>query len=556
MIDDFKGSINAKVLELDIKKSDTIYLLSCNILFFLRFFMRFGHDILGGLVAGIVAIPLALALGIASGLGAAAGLYGAIVLGFFASIFGGTKTQISGPTGPMSVVAASVVLVFKDDLNTIMAVFALAGTLQILFGLLKIGKFIKFIPYPVISGFMSGIGIIIIILQLNPMIGAEASSGVLQSLLAFWHNMWGVDPATLLITVLTLTLLYLVPKKIAHIVPSPLLALIVFTPIVYFLHIDIALIGDIPKELPSLTLPSVDLAKLPIIVGYASMLALLGSIDSLLTSLVADSLTKTKHNSNRELIGQGLGNMIASFFGGLVGSGATMRTVVNIKSGGHSRLSGVVHALFLLLVLVFIGSLVAYVPIAVLSGILIKVGIDILDYRLLKRIKYAPMHDLLVMAIVFLLTVFVDLIFAVGVGIVLASLLLVYRISKEANVDIGEQDYDDEQYSRVEKDIRILNVRGAFFFGSTAKILDFTRNIVETRGLIIDITKVPFIDLSAIFALEEMILTNYEKTPIALILNDKQTRLKELKDIKDVLGNMIFENQKEAMSFLRNHDVV
>lgn len=505
-------------------------------------------DLVGGLTASIIALPLALAFGIASGLGASAGLWGAIILGFFAALFGGTKTQISGPTGPMTVISASIVLLFKDDFSSIMSIFALAGAFQIIFGVLKIGGFVKYIPYPVISGFMSGIGIIIIILQLNPMLGQTSVGNVLTAVLSMPSALINTNILSLVLSLATLAILYLSPKKLAAIIPTPLIALFVLSPIAYFLDLNVATIGDIPRSMPSFALPLPDLAKLPIIIGYAAMLALLGSIDSLLTSLVADSITKTKHKSNQELIAQGLGNTIVSFFGALVGAGATMRTVVNVKSGGHSRLSGVFHSIFLVLILLIFADFVSFVPLAVLSGILIKVGIDILDYRLLKSLKDAPKEDLFVMVVVFLLTVFVDLIFAVGLGVVLSSLLLVSRITKASGVNIDEQTKQESEENRIEKNVRIISVTGAFFFGSTAKVLDFTKDIVDVKTLIIDISSVPFVDLSAIFALEEMIDSNLDKN-VLLVLNSKQKQTKALKKIMAMLKGKIFETQKEALDF-------
>lgn len=505
-------------------------------------------DLSGGLTAGVVALPLSLAFGIASGLGAAAGLYGAILLSFFASIFGGTKTQISGPTGPMSVVIATAVLVLEQNLALIVAVFVLAGAFQVLFGILRVGKFVKFIPYPVISGFMSGVGIIIILLQIAPFLGQEAHKNTIVAILSFVQDISNFNTSSFMIGSSALAMIYLTPKKITSYIPSPLLALIVLSLIVYIFKIDVKLIGEIPTGLPHFIMPNfTDFSKVSIIVSYAAMLALLGSIDSLLTSLVADSVTKTKHNSNKELIGQGIGNMIAGLFGGIVGAGATMRTIINVKTGGNTRLSGVISSIFLLLVLLSFGSLVSNIPIAALSGILIKVGIDILDYRLLKRLKNAPLHDLLVMFLVFFLTVFVDLIFAVGVGVVASSLLLVYRISQESDVEIVDEGTDE--LNRVKNGIRIVTINGAFFFGSTAQILERTSSALELNFLIIDCSKVPFIDLSAAYALEEMINAQQSlDTIVYLVLSPKQIKDKSIFEVKKLIGQEnIFTDRKKAL---------
>ena len=306
--------------------------------------MNIRGDIAGGLTAGVIALPLCLAFGIASGLGAAAGLYGAILLSFFAAIFGGTKTQISGPTGPMTVVTASVVVALGGDMSLLIMVFVLAGFFQILLGVFKIGRFVRFIPYPVISGFMNGVGVIIILLQISPLLGGSNPNGTIEALMALPSI--DINSQSLMLGALALIVIYLTPKKISAIVPSPLLALILFSLLSYFLNLDVKTIGLIPPSLPTFIIPQISYAHITIILTYALVLAALGSIDSLLTSLVADSLTKTKHSSNRELIGQGIGNMMAGFFGGLVGAGATMRTVTNIKLGGNSRLSGVTSSVF------------------------------------------------------------------------------------------------------------------------------------------------------------------------------------------------------------------
>ena len=392
--------------------------------------MNVKADITGGITAGIIALPLALAFGIASGLGASAGLWGAIALGFFAAALGGTKMQISGPTGPMTVVTAAAVASFGGDLGSVTSMFVLAGIFQILFGVFRLGKFVKFIPYSVVSGFMSGVGFIIILLQINPILGANGVGGTVAAIKSLPQAIAGVNFIALALGVATMLILYITPKKLARIVPTPLLAILVLTPLSAALNFNVATIGQIPTGFAKFALPTPDLSHVATIVAYALMLAVLGSIDSLLTSLVADSITKTKHSSNQELIGQGIGNAVAGFLGGIPGAGATMRTVANIKAGGEGRLSGMTHSVFLLLAALVFAPAVAYVPLAVLAGILIKVGVDILDYRLLKRLTHIPVKDLAVTAAVFLLTVLVDLIFAVGVGVVLAWALYATGVSK------------------------------------------------------------------------------------------------------------------------------
>lgn len=465
------------------------------------------NNIFGGLTASIVALPLAIAFGISSGLGASAGIFGAIFLGFFASLFGGTKTQISGPTGPMTVVSASVVGVLGANLPLIFTTFLLAGAFQIMFGLLKIGKFVKFIPYPVISGFMNGIGLIIILLQINVALGLNADSSVSSALLNLPNSILNLNPQAFLLTIATLLILYTLPKKVSNKVPSPLVALLLFSIVANIFNLDVLYVSDIPTGLPGFVEFSFDISSLSFVLISALTLAVLGSIDSLLTSLVADSLTKDKHDSNKELVGQGIGNMVASLFGGLPGAGATMRTVSNIKSGATDKISGMVHSIFLLLILLAFAPLASKIPMPVLAGILIKVGFDIFDYKMLKQLKIIPKYDIWVMMVVFVLTVFIDLIVAVGAGVVLSAFLIIHRLVKESAVNITGVDIDENKDDRIFKDgqVRIVNIKGPFFFGSTSFILDKVDKIYNVENVVLDCSLVSFMDLSAIYALSETI---------------------------------------------------
>lgn len=468
-------------------------------------FSNIKGDLYGGFTAAVIALPLALAFGVISGLGASAGLYGAIILGFFAALLGGTSTQISGPTGPMTVVVAGSVATFAGNVEAVMATIFLAGVFQIAMGYMKLGTYIKHIPYPVVSGFMSGIGAIIIVLQINPILGnAPISStiGVLANIPNLTINLWAV-----VLSILTIGIVFFTPQKISKTIPSPLIALIIVSLISLLFGDKVTRIGDIPSGLPDFHLFSIDITLLSQILSAAVTLAVLASIDSLLTSIVADSLTKTKHDSNKELVGQGIGNALCSFFGAIPGAGATMRTVVNIKTGGSTKLSGMIHALSLLVITLFLAPLASQIPMAVLSGILVKVGFDILDYRFLKLIKKAPKHDTIVMILVFLLTLFVDLIIAVGAGITMASLLITYRVASQSNVNIVKEEMETllPHYENEDK-IKIVQIQGAFFFGSVSQIIDgIDHKISDTEYVIIDVQKVQFFDLSALFALEDMI---------------------------------------------------
>lgn len=513
-------------------------------------------DFFGGITAGVIALPLALAFGVASGAGAIAGLYGAIALGFFAAIFGGTKTQISGPTGPMTVVATSIIAIFHGDINTIVFIFFLTGIFQIILGLIKIGKFIHFIPYPVISGFMSGIGIIIILLQINPIIGANESGTILHIISNLNKSFSQFHYESFLLGVIALIILFFTPKKIAKIFPPTLIALIVATLVSIYAGFDVKTIGHIPSALPTLHIPSFNFTNLDVIIPYAFTLAILGTIDSLLTSLVADSMSKTKHQPNKELIGQGIGNAFAGIIGGIPGAGATMRTVVNIKNGGTTQVSGVVHSLFLMATIVGASSIVEQIPLAVLSGILIKVGIDILDYRLIKKLKTAPKYDLYVMLIVLFLTIFVDLITAVGVGITLSALLLIHRITRK--IEINFLDIHEEHTAHVDTQItcdtnhkvRVISINGPFFFGSVNQIINRSSDKLNTKVMIFDCKSVPFMDLSAIFAMEDIIENlNEQNCETIMILSSIAMKNRLIKmGIGKLIGeDNLFLDEKKAI---------
>ncbi|WP_017446020.1 SulP family inorganic anion transporter [Gayadomonas joobiniege] len=465
-------------------------------------------DITGGITAGVVALPLALALGVASGLGPMAGLYGAMAVGFFAALFGGTPSQISGPTGPMVVVLAGLFASLSGNAELIFTAVILAGLLQIAFGFLGIGQYIRLVPYPVISGFMTGIGAIIIILQIGRLLGHEPPGGTIGALSYIPTALADINFATLALGLGTLIIAYKWPAKLGKYVPGALAALIIGTLISLFFAVPI--LGDIPTGLPSLQLPVYDSANFLLVVEAAVILAILGAIDSLLTSLVADNMTRTRHNSNKELIGQGIGNTVAGFIGGIAGAGATMRTVVNIRSGGKERLSGMVHALVLLAVILGLSPLASQIPHAVLAGILVKVGLDIVDWSYLKRAHTGPRWDFALMLTVLGLTVFVDLITAVGVGVVLAALAYVRQIAQiqlaELN-NLPEQLENDEENTLLNQGkghINLFSFAGPLSFGAAADVGHHVRERVKpgSQILILDFSRVPAMDVSAAMAVE------------------------------------------------------
>ncbi len=482
-------------------------------------------NLYGGIVAAIIALPLALAFGIASGLGASAGIYGAIIVGFFASALGGTKTQISGPTGPMTVVVVSILPAFSHNLALLFGTFFLAGLFQIVFGLLKVGSLVRYVPYPVISGFMNGVGVIIVLLQLAVAFGVESSSSVVQAIINLPSVIGHLNIESFLLALGAIIIIRFTPSWVKKRVPSSLIALVLLSALSVMMHLDVSYVANVNATLPIFTMVDISFKNLSFMLTSAITLAILGSIDTLLTSLVADSLTNTKHNSNRELIAQGIGNSVASFFGALPGAGATMRTVVNINNGGSNQLSGVIHSLFLLLILLVLAPLTAYIPLPVLAGVLIMVGLDILDYRLIKQLKYAPKYDLIVMLSVFVLTVFVDLIVAVGVGVMLASFLIIHRLSREIDIISNEEDSQDVY---TQQGIHIINIKGAFFFGSTSEIINRIEKTFDKKAVIIDCSAVPFMDLSAIYALSDALSNIAKSDAHAYLVVDEKRKNKWL----------------------------
>lgn len=533
-------------------------------------------DITGGLVAGVVALPLALAFGVQSGLGAIAGLYGAIAVGIFAAIFGGTKTQASGPTGPMTVVSAALVASAIDITGSlqaampiIVATFLLGGIFQIVFGFLNIAGYVKYFPYPVVSGFMSGVGLIIIILQLFPFAGLSSAKStwlVLQDLPRLFTDF---NVNALLLGLLTVIIYYIFPY-VSKAIPSALVALVVASVASFFLNWDVPLIGEIPSGLPSLQVDSIfsiDTSAYSLILEYAIVLAILGSIDSLLTSVIADNMTKTKHNSNRELIGQGIGNAIAGILGGIPGAGATKGTVININSGGKTRLSGTIHGLFLLAVLLGLSKLAAYIPLSVLAGLLIPIAFKIIDAKGFKHLLVVPKSDAIVLIIVLLITTFGSLIQAVGIGLLLASLLFMKQASDIAEKGLevgtlagfdGEKPWQDELefYEKYKDKVYIKHLYGPLFFGFTSQFQEEIKNIPkEVKALIIRMDRVPYIDQSGLYALENAILDLEQRNIMVLLIDvDEQPcdKLKSIDIIPDLIAeDHIFNTVEEAFVFLK-----
>jgi sulfate permease, SulP family len=475
-------------------------------------------DVFGGISAGIVALPLCLAFGAISGLGPEAGLYGAIAAGILAAIFGGTKVLVTGPTNPMTLVAATVVAANmpsdgKINLAIVVSAFLLAGALQVLLGVLRLGSFIRYVPYPVISGFMSGIGIIIIIQQLYPIVGANAPSSDAVKILGNLPMLPGsiVWPVALL-GITTFAIIQVLPR-LTRKVPASLVALLAVTAVSVAFGVDAPRIGTVPAGLPALVIPDLTFDQVTLVVSAAIELALLGAIDTLLSALLVDSLTKSHHDSNRELIGQGIGNMGAALVGGLPGAGASIRSIVNIEAGGKTRLSGIVHGLFLLAVLLGLSNLIQYIPNAVLAGVLVGAGLGSIDFRGLSHIRKVPRSDAAVLIVVLGLTVFSGLIVAVGVGLVIASFIFMKKVAdiSERQTEISplaDEPWADEIDIPADYRDRLLvkHVEGPLFFGFARGFLNIAARAARARLLILRMDRVSQIDQSGAYALQDALV--------------------------------------------------
>jgi len=601
-----------------------------------KLFSNFKGDAFGGITAGIVALPLALAFGVSSGLGPSAGLYGAIFLGFFAALLGGTPTQISGPTAPMT--AVSMILIagilqshdgnIDKALPIILSVFIIAGLFQVLIGAIGLGKYIKYIPYPVVSGFMTAIGLIIIITNILPILGYyvendqariqqfkpqaeeliienilkeeaeegllvledfretirraelitedeimneamilanKENSGVIGAIKSLPRALRSINYMELILALATIFIIYGF-KKITTKVPSTLVALLVVSGVAIVADLDYRPIEKIPSGFPMLNLSiftKFEFGSLSPYIFTAITLAFLGAIDSLLTSVVADNMTKTSHKPNKELIGQGIGNSIAGLFGGLPGAGATIRTVVNINAGGKTKISGMIAGLFLLVILLAIGPLASKIPAAVLAGILMTVGIGVMDYKGLKAVPSMPSAEVIVMIVVLLLSTFWNLVYAVGVGLIIASLVFMKKMgdSTEDKSDVktlkAEKSWTDESEfpEDMKEKVFIKHIKGPIFFGSTSFIQVLAKQIPETAShVIIRMDKVPYIDQTGLYALEDVML-ELEKNDIHILIVDIQKQplylMKSIDIVPDLVSeDRIFENFEDCTKWI------
>ena len=553
-------------------------------------------DLFGGINAGIVALPSALAFGALAGLEPIYGLYGAIILGLIAAVFGGTNTLISNPTGPMALVtsitiAALIAHMQKQNLevdpSNIMSflplaviIFFLAGFFQVLFGVFKLGKYVHYIPEPVISGFMSGIGGIIIIAQINKFLGSGVSAkGAINILAALPESISKADSTSVLLASSTIVIIYLFPR-VTKAVPAALVAIVAVTLVSVMIGLDESyIIGDIPREVPQpiivdsfanlgtyFTTESGGLnwKMITFIGGSAFYLSAIGMIDALLTAVVADKLTRTKHKSDKELIGQGLGNMASSIFGGVPGAGTTPSTVLNINSGASTRLSGIIHAIVLIIILVVAAPIAALIPKAALAGVLITIGISILDKRALKRYKYMPKMENFIMFMVLTLTIFWDLLPAVIIGLVWAALVFMKDM---ANVVEGESrgtkvdrlvnqlinNFENDEEFR--KHVVVKNLKGPMFFGFASRFQDSLEEIPDgVKAVLFNLSGITYMDQSGLYTFEEGIERLKQKGINVCISEVREDSLKMLKDI-GVVPNMVddehvFSSVEEAVMWL------
>tara|TARA_R110001632_G_scaffold107700_5_gene217412 strand:+ start:332 stop:2188 length:1857 start_codon:yes stop_codon:yes gene_type:complete len=613
-----------------------------------KLFSNLKGDAFGGITAGIVALPLALAFGVSSGLGPAAGLYGAIFISFFAALFGGTSTQISGPTAPMTalsmVVIAGIVAANDGDVNkalpAILTVFLLAGIIQVGLGLIGLGKYIRYIPYPVVSGFMTAIGLMIIITQIPPSLGysakqdvefvktfkaeaeelilenilkeeagegilvledfketvtraekitpddilresqtlaANKASGVLGSVRVFSRMIQNINLLELALSVGTIFIIFGF-KRITTKIPSTLVALVVMSGISVGFDLDYNPIEEIPFGFPMPNFEIFSSFSFSAISPYiftALTLALLGAIDSLLTSVVADNMTKTKHKPNKELIGQGIGNSIASIFGGIPGAGATIRTVVNINAGGKTKLSGMIAGIMLLVVMLGLGPVASRIPAAVLAGILVTVGIGVMDYKGLKAIpslpkdiKIGPLKlssEVLIMLTVMGLATFWDLIYAVGIGLVIASLMFMKKIgdltAQQSDVkSLEEEPWADEigLTKKLREKVFIKHIKGPLFFGSTSDFQILMKQIPSSAStIVIRMDKMQYIDQSGLYALED-VLVDLIKDDKNVFFVDLQKQPRYMMERIDIIPDLIskeciFTDFKTCLQWIKEH---
>ncbi len=531
-------------------------------------FRNIKGDIFAGVTAAVVALPLALTFGVASGVGATAGLWSAILIGFFTALFGGNPSLISSPTAPMTVAITAIIanLTSADSENGLAMAFTvvmLAGIFQIIFGLLKLGLYISLIPYTVISGFMSGIGVILMILEIGPILGqATPEGGVMGTLGSISTLIVNMNPLDTLLAALTLGILFFYPTQFKKIVPSQLLVLILGTLIATFLFSSgsIRTIGEISVGLPSLQVPTFTETQLQVILFDSLVLGMLSSIDTLLTSLVAETLTNKEYDSNQELIGQGIGNFISGLLGGIPGSGETMGTVINIQCGGKTALSGLIRVLVLIVVVLGLGPYLELVPSAVLAGIAFKVGLDIVDWDLLKRVRQISRPSAVIVYQVIALTVFVDLVVAIVVGVLVANIMTIRLLSNTYGEKVKAVNYDDQEIElnqeerillrKADDNILLMYISGAMLLGVAKAISREYNSTNNYQVLVLDLSEVSLLDVTSSLALEKVITEALEKQRqvfLAGVHGQAEELLSKLDIMNKIPKTNFFNNRTEAL---------
>lgn len=521
-------------------------------------FLTLKGDIFGAIIAVIIAFPQAVAFGEASGMGASAGILGAIILSFMVGILGCNLAIISGPTGPTAIIAALIVSGANGDFAQIIPIFVLAAIFQIIISLTEIPRMIKYVPYPVISGFLTGIGLIIIILQISPLLGGETYSSTLKAIAAYPEIFSNVNGEAVIIGGATLLILFFTPKFITKFIPVQLLALLLMTGIAFYFGLNIDTVTGAKLHLEDLHIPNFTLDTITQNLPIALTLAFIATSEGLLTGIIMDSLTKVKHNSKRLVNAMGIGNLACALTGSMPGTAATMRSVAAVKAGATTRFAGIASSLILLIVLLKFNNFISQIPICVLAAILIKIGYDILDLKVLKILKYAPKDDLYVLLAVLILTVFYNLIFALGIGIVMAALLYAKRVADNTNIKAANL-YNPSAYTsfetKVEKasnyKIRILHIDGQFFFGSITQIVSHFDEMLETEYIILNYSSNSKLDMSAIFALEDIIIRlKAQKIKLYLVITNKEVyeQIKSLEIISQIGINSLFNDETEAIN--------
>lgn len=513
-------------------------------------------DIFGAIIATIIAFPQALAFGVASGLGASAGLWGAIILSLIAGILGSNLPFVSGPTGPSAIIVAVIVGEMSGNIDKVIPILIIAAVFQILISLTQIPKMVKYVPYPVISGFLTGIGLIIIILQLSPLLGGATFSSTIKVLMYYPELFSHINIQALILGVFTLGILFFTPKCITRFIPSQLLALVIMTGVSYYLGFDVEKISGVTFSIPHAYLPHFSLDMIMQCIPAALTLAFIATSESLLTGIIMDSLMKVKHNSKRLVASQGIGNLFCAVTGSMYGTAATMRSVAAVKIGAKTRVAPILCAFIMAVLLFKFTGFISQIPICVLAAILIKIGYDILDLKVLKVLKYAPKDDLYVLLAVLFLTVFYNLIFALGLGIVLAALLYAKRVADNTNIKVNE--YKPDAYTpyetKVERDshykIRILHIDGQFFFGSITQIVSHFDELLETEYIILNYSSNSELDMSAIFALEDIIVRlEAQKIKLCLVIPNEKVynQIKSLKIVSQLGEDAVLNDENTAI---------